>query len=58
MRNVVIECFINIDSRYDIRLLQIKVELSEPLLPVNNKHLSRSQFSGVLVRRSFSCFSI
>ena len=57
MRNFVLECLNNIDSRYD-RLLQIKVELSEPLLPENRIRLSRSQSSGVLVRHSRSRFSL
>ena len=51
MRNFELEHLNNIDSWYDIRLLQIKVELSDPPLPVNHKRLSRSQSSGVLVSR-------
>ena len=57
MRNFVLEYLNKIDSWYNIRLLQIKVELSDRLLPVNRNRMLKSQSSGVLVRRSLSCFS-
>ena len=56
MRNFVLEYLNNSDLWYAIRLLQIKVELSDPLLLVNHNRMSRFQSSGVLVRRSLSCF--
>ena len=55
--NFALEYLNNIDSWYDIRWLQIKVELSDPLLPVNHNRMLRSQSSGVLVRHPLSCFS-